>query len=109
MEMLVRNPKDGIYPATDDYVHGMEVRGAGRLLFVSGTMGLDATGAAPPDLKEQLDLVWSNIRRILQEADMTTANIVRLTSSARLWPFCSQTKPLFINGLAQERVLAWGF
>jgi len=57
MEMLVRNPRDGIYPATDDYVHGMEVRGADRLLFVSGTMGLDATGAAPSNLEEQLDLI----------------------------------------------------
>ncbi|MEL7046802.1 MAG: RidA family protein, partial [Pseudomonadota bacterium] len=33
------NPSDGIYPATRDYVHGMEVTGATRQLFVSGTMG----------------------------------------------------------------------
>jgi len=44
VKTIVRNPASGIYPATDDYVHALEVRDAERLLFVSGTMGLDATG-----------------------------------------------------------------
>ncbi|MBN8180580.1 RidA family protein [Labrenzia aggregata] len=74
------NPDNGIYPATPDYVHALEVTGAGRLLFVSGTMGLDVIGRAPESLEEQLDLVWANLRRILTEADMTTDNIVRVTS-----------------------------
>ncbi|UES40992.1 RidA family protein [Roseibium aggregatum] len=74
------NPDKGIYPATPDYVHALEVTGAGRLLFVSGTMGLDVIGRAPESLEEQLDLVWANLRRILTEADMTTDNIVRVTS-----------------------------
>ena len=46
MQTVVHNPTVGVYPATDDYVHALEVQGAGRLLFVSGTMGLDETGAA---------------------------------------------------------------
>ncbi|WJS05393.1 RidA family protein [Roseibium aggregatum] len=74
------NPDKGIYPATPDYVHALEVTGAERLLFVSGTMGLDVIGRAPKSLEEQLDLVWANLRRILTEADMTTDNIVRVTS-----------------------------
>src|SRR5690349_8133758 len=83
MQSIPRNPKDGVYAATPDYVHAMEVVGAQRLLFVSGTMGLDEAGRAPPTLDEQLTLVWSNIRRILAEAGMTTDNIVRLTSYLR--------------------------
>lgn len=74
------NPADGIYPATPDYVHAIEVTGATRQLFVSGTMGLAEDGSAPASLDEQLDLVWRNIRRILAQADMSVANIVRLTS-----------------------------
>lgn len=74
------NPVDGIYVATRDYVHAIEVSGASRQLFVSGTMGLAEDGSAPASLDEQLDLVWKNIRRILAEADMSVANIVRLTS-----------------------------
>jgi 2-iminobutanoate/2-iminopropanoate deaminase len=46
MQMIVRNPTQGIYPATSDYVHAMEVREPKRLLYVAGTMGLDQNGVA---------------------------------------------------------------
>jgi len=81
MAMLTRrNPTEGVYAATPDYVHAMEVSNPSRLLFVSGTMGLDAEGHVGRDLKEQLDLVWSNLRAVLADAGMSTANIVRVTS-----------------------------
>ncbi|MEU8528379.1 MULTISPECIES: RidA family protein [Streptomyces] len=83
MEFVSHNPTEGVYAATDDYVHALEVRGAGRLLFVAGTMGLDPAGKPGADLEEQLDLLWSNIRAILASAGMTVDNIVRLTSYLR--------------------------
>ena len=83
MQMIVRNPTQGIYPATRDYVHAMEVRNPERLLYVAGTMGLDQNGVAGKNLSEQLDLIWRNIRTILASADMTVDNIVRLTSYLR--------------------------
>ncbi len=83
MESITRNPSDGVYPASDDYVHAIEVRGAERLLFVAGTMGLDASGKPGATLAEQLDLIWRNIRTILASADMTVDNVVRLTSYLR--------------------------
>jgi enamine deaminase RidA (YjgF/YER057c/UK114 family) len=83
MDMVARNPVDGVYRATDDYVHAIEVRGAERMLFVAGTMGLDTAGKPGATLAEQLDLVWSNIRTILASARMTVDNIVRLTSYLR--------------------------
>jgi len=61
----------------------MEVRGAARMLYVAGTMGLDAQGVPGADLDTQLTLIWNNIRTILAAAGMTTANIVRLTSYLR--------------------------
>jgi enamine deaminase RidA (YjgF/YER057c/UK114 family) len=83
MELHTRNPTEGVYAATGDYVHGLEVRAAERMLFVSGTMGLDADGNAGATLDEQLELVWSNIRAILASADMTVDNVVRVTSYLR--------------------------
>jgi enamine deaminase RidA (YjgF/YER057c/UK114 family) len=83
MEIVPRNPTAGVYPASDDYVHAIEVRGAERLLFVAGTMGLDPTGRPGATLPEQLELIWSNIRTILASAGMTVDNIVRLTSYLR--------------------------
>jgi len=83
MQLVPHSPSEGVYPATDDYVHAMEVRGAQRLLFVAGTMGLDPSGAPGATLAEQLDLIWSNLRAILASAGMTVDNIVRLTSYLR--------------------------
>lgn len=104
MLTVPRNPRDGIYPATDDYVHAMEVSGATRLLFVSGTMGLDVDGQAPEALEEQLSLVWTNIRRILAEAEMTTDNIVRLTSYLRDASFAEANQHARLSALGSRRV-----
>jgi len=83
MDLLTHNPADGVYAATPDYAHALEVRGAARALFVSGTMGLDAHGDAPASLDEQLSLVWDNLRAILASAGMTVDNVVRVTSYLR--------------------------
>ena len=83
METIVRNPAAGIYAATPDYVHALEVRNPSRFLYVSGTMGLDTNGVAGKTLADQVALVWSNIRTILASADMTVDNIVRVTSYLR--------------------------
>jgi 2-iminobutanoate/2-iminopropanoate deaminase len=99
MQATPHNPTDGIYPATSDYVHAMEVRGAERLLFVAGTMGLDPSGAAGATLAEQLELVWSNIATILATAGMTTGNVVRVTSYLRESSFAGP------NGEARSRAL----
>ncbi|MFF0947626.1 RidA family protein [Rhizobium leguminosarum] len=80
MEMIAHNPANGIYAASPDYIHALEVRQMSRLLFVSGTMGLDQQGMAAADLEGQLELIWSHLRAILSSADMTVDNIVRLTS-----------------------------
>jgi enamine deaminase RidA (YjgF/YER057c/UK114 family) len=83
MKIVPHNPKAGIYPATPDYIHALEVRQPNRILYVAGTMGLDERGVPGKTLEEQLDLIWSNIRTILASADMTMRNIVRITSYLR--------------------------
>lgn len=83
MELIVHNPVDGVYPATGDYAHAVELRGPERLVYVAGTMGLDPAGVPGATLEEQLELIWSNIRTILASAGMTVDNIVRLTSYLR--------------------------
>jgi len=99
VEIAQHNPVDGIYAATSDYVHAVEVRGADRLLFVAGTMGLDPHGAPGATLTEQLELAWSNIQTILASAGMTVDNIVRLTSYLRDASYADA------NGAARVRAL----
>lgn len=104
--MIVRtiNPNEGVYPATADYVHALEVSGAKRQLFVSGTMGLQVSGKAPDTLDEQLDLVWANLRRILNEADMTSDNIVRVTSYLTDPDFAEKNQTARLKALGKRRV-----
>ena len=93
------NPTKAIYAASRDYVHAMEVTGATRQLFVSGTMGLAEDGSAPASLDDQLELIWSNIRCILAEAGMSVSNIVRLTSYLARPEFAEK------NQIAREKAL----
>lgn len=83
MQTVPHKPTEGIYPATPDYIHALEVRQPNRILYVAGTMGLDAQGVPGKTLEQQLELIWSNIRTILASAGMTVRNIVRITSYLR--------------------------
>ena len=99
MKEIIHNPTSGIYAATPDYVHALEAREFSRWLFIAGTMGLAEDGSAPKTLDEQLELIWKNIRTILAQANMTTDNIVRVTSYLR--------DPAYVeaNGAARVRAL----
>ena len=83
METITHNPTDGVYATGGDWAHAIEVRNPQRVVYVAGTMGLTADSTPGTTLDDQLDLVWSNIRRILAEADMTVDNVVRVTSYLR--------------------------
>jgi 2-iminobutanoate/2-iminopropanoate deaminase len=80
LETILHNPSGEIFATRGGYAHALEVRGARRLLFVAGTVGLDPDGVPGATLADQLELIWSNIRTILAAADMTTDNVVRVTS-----------------------------
>jgi enamine deaminase RidA (YjgF/YER057c/UK114 family) len=99
MQQIIHNPADGIYATTPDYVHALEVRGPERWLYMAGTMGLRQDGSAPKTVDEQLELIWANIRTILAEANMTTDNIVRITSYLRDPSYAAA------NAAARERAL----
>jgi enamine deaminase RidA (YjgF/YER057c/UK114 family) len=79
-EVRIHNASQDIYRATPDYAHALEVVSPHRLLYVSGTMGLDNQGIPGGSLDRQLALVWNNIRTILASAGMTVDNAVRVTS-----------------------------
>ncbi len=79
MHSRLLDPSD-IYPPSPDYAHGIEVSKADRIVYTAGTMGLETDGVAGVGIDRQLQLLWGNIKAILASADMTTDNIVRLTT-----------------------------
>jgi len=64
-----RNPS-GNEPAS--YSQGIEVRGGGRTLYVSGQIGADEVGNVLPGIAAQSNAVFINLRAVLKEAGMTS-------------------------------------
>ena len=67
-------------------------------------MGLTETGKAPEQLDKQLELIWSNISRILHEADMTLSNIVRITSYLGKTEYAERNQAARLYALGERRV-----
>ena len=104
METVTHNPTEGVYTTTDDYVHAIEVRNPQRLLYVAGTMGLEANGEPGATLERQLELLWDNLRAILKSADMTVDNIVRLTSYLRDVAYVEANGAARVKALGDRRI-----
>jgi 2-iminobutanoate/2-iminopropanoate deaminase len=104
MQTITHDPVDGIYAATSDYAHAVELRGVQRLLLTSGTMGLDPAGAAGASLDEQLGLVWANLRAVLAAAGMTVDDIVRVTSYLRDADYAEANARARVTALGGRRV-----
>lgn len=103
MEKILHNPHQGLYPALD-YAHALELRRPERLLYVSGTMGLDAEGRAADSLEAQLALIWANIRRILAAAGMSLDDVVRVTSYLREPDYALANQEARLAALGGRRV-----
>jgi enamine deaminase RidA (YjgF/YER057c/UK114 family) len=65
------------WPAPKGYANGIEA--SGRLVFVGGQIGWDATGAFASGLVEQVRQTLSNIVAVLAEAGAGPEHIARLT------------------------------
>lgn len=104
MDVIKHNPSTGVYATGGDWVHAIELRGTQRLLFISGTMGLNPDFSAPPTLDEQLVCVWNNLRAILSSAAMTTDNLVRITSYLRDASYAEPNAAARLAALGSHRV-----
>lgn len=70
----------GVARHIGSYSDGVEIVDAQRILYVSGTPGIDhESGDLPDSFSEQAELAWTNVIRILGEADMGVEDIVKLT------------------------------
>ena len=68
----------GVSKHIGTYSDGIAVPADARVLYTSGTPGLDADGKLPPDFSDQAELAWRNIEAILAEAGMGIEHIVRI-------------------------------
>ena len=73
-----RNPQN-VHQPLGVYSHHVEISGSERLLVLSGQVGMRADGTVPEDQIEQLEVVFENILRNLEAANMGAKDILKLT------------------------------
>jgi 2-iminobutanoate/2-iminopropanoate deaminase len=61
------------------YAQAVEVQGAQRTLFISGQIPELMSGEVPADFKSQAKTVWSNLVAQLAAAEMSVANLAKVT------------------------------
>jgi enamine deaminase RidA (YjgF/YER057c/UK114 family) len=66
--------------AAGGYSQAVSVAGATELLFISGQIPVDRSGAVPPDFATQCRQVWANVLAQVSEAGMTSTNLVKVTT-----------------------------
>ena len=76
--MQVHNPRSIAAPV-GNYSHGIAMPANCRSLFVAGQTGIRPDGSTPDSFDEQCDLVWRNIKAIVEDAGMALTDIVKLT------------------------------
>ena len=69
----------GIASQIGSYSDAIEAGPGLRWLVTSGTPGLSAAGDLPEDITGQAELAWEHVIRMLEQAGMTLADIVKVT------------------------------
>lgn len=71
---------DSVPAPVGNYSLGLEVPAGSRFLFISGQIPETLDGEVPPAFEDQCNLVWDHILAILRSADMSVANLVKVTT-----------------------------
>ena len=69
----------GVAARIGKYGDAIEVAPNQRWLFTSGTPGMDERGEFPSDITRQAELAWGHILKMLKAADMSVADLVKIT------------------------------
>ncbi len=62
------------------YSQGVGVQDAARWLYISGQVGIPLDGVLPEGFEEQARNAWRNVFGVLEAADMTPADLVKVTA-----------------------------
>ncbi|CAN7348885.1 RidA family protein [Acidovorax sp. LjRoot117] len=77
--MLRTHTPPDIFAPIGPYAQAVEAICVNRLLFISGTMGLEPDGRLAKGFEAQAHRVWSNIEATLAAAGMGRENLAKLT------------------------------
>jgi enamine deaminase RidA (YjgF/YER057c/UK114 family) len=82
-DLFIAHNPDSVWQVPDTfrsiYSHAVEVGKPSRILFVSGQFGVAPDGHVREDFAAQCGQGMDNVEALLATADMSTANLVKLT------------------------------
>jgi 2-iminobutanoate/2-iminopropanoate deaminase len=91
------------------YGDAVEVRShTHRWLYTAGTPGLAVDGSLPEDIAGQAELAWTHIVAMLERADMTINDLVKVTQYLRYAsdiPAYAQVRARFLGKIRPASVL----
>ncbi len=61
------------------YSHGVELSAEGRVVRVSGQLGITTANVVPSDAFQQAQICFGNIKAVLSDANMVPRNVFHLT------------------------------
>lgn len=71
-----------IAPPAANYAHAVLIRRPQAWLHTSGVVPTARDGSTPSGIDAQAEVVWDNLRAILADAGMSTADVVSVTTYA---------------------------
>jgi 2-iminobutanoate/2-iminopropanoate deaminase len=74
-----RNP-ESVHRPVGRYVHTIEVSGEGRMLFISGQVGMDRDGNVSEDAAAQFEAALRNVMLNVEAAGFEPTDIVKLVT-----------------------------
>ena len=74
MTLKIHNPQTPLA----NYSHGIEVPPNARWLHISGQVAVDKDGNTPEGFEKQVELVFANLRAVLETAGMTPRDLVKV-------------------------------
>lgn len=92
-------PADMFVPIAP-YAHAIEATDVNRMLFISGTMGLEPDGQLAEGFAAQCERVWKNIEATLKSADMGFKNLAKLTvwlARGEDWRLAAQIRQRYLG------------
>lgn len=80
IDVEVTRPRVSLYPHSRNAAHAVEVPLGARLIFTNGQTGTKPDGSTPESTEDQTVVVFERLRTILQAANMTLRDVVRLNT-----------------------------
>ncbi len=77
--MITRHNPEG-FPEPAAYSHGITVPGSARTLYVAGQIAIDRDGKTPAAFAEQAELVFANVKAVLQAGGMSMGNVIKMNA-----------------------------